>query len=864
MANKINKISAEVLLNIKKKSALALPNNPSASGLSPNAIKQAFAGFVVDSQTSSLAEQERIINEVNEIFKKMFVGIYEELPTDLTIFENEDKIMLVDGSIYKFSGGVFTKTNILIDELKATIEELIDDGIVSGLIETDIINKLNTLFADYDNQLESMYVEKETTYAPRLTNLEVNKADKTELQAVASGSPKGVFPTLLDLETAFPAGDNNIYINAANGYWYYWDGSMWVDGGVYQSTGIADKSVTLDKTTFSKLSSNLHNSSKVKEDVYIQWWDGNEVTDSSFRASYYTMVEPQQNYYLLCVNHMTFFDSDKNYISGYALNEESSHDHVFTTPANAKYIRYSWGKTYISEPQQLNKGTEKLPYEDYYEVIDKNYIEKVPFDISDLPRQSISYEHTNFITEGKNLFDKEKSEVGYYVNQVYGNMEANSAYTCSDYISIEGGATYTFSKYSSGQRVAFYDSSKKYISGTLDGGATFTVPSNAKYLRFSFESYLGKDEQQLEKGTARTAYEPYGLKLANSLLEKIEKTNNEKDLISIFLPSEICVAVGRTIELYNNQVALCGNVNNFHFKWDCQIGKSMKRKFSVEGLANQLGEYPLSLTVYDNNRNVVAQASTTLKIVSNTLINSKSLLTIGDSLTNNKAWLNELKTLSNGQLSLVGTRGTLPLKHEGRSGFSANSYLTGTAYTYESEGIHPFWDGSRFNWNHYKTNTGINPDAIQIYLGTNGMAIDPTTNANNIKQIIDYIRQDDANIPIFVVFTLFRANQNGLGVQTSVDGYSANKGAWKFEEDAKVFNLMVRLNELLKDYTNLHFVPISLCHDSEFNFGNVETPVNPRAVQKEYLPVEATHPQLQGYLQMADIMFSVMVKYLNS
>ena len=60
----------------------------------------------------------------------------------------------------------------------------------------------------------------------------------------------------------------------------------------------------------------------------------------------------------------------------------------------------------------------------------------------------------------------------------------------------------------------------------------------------------------------------------------------------------------------------------------------------------------------------------------------------------------------------------------------------GTEYIIK-QGINPFWDGTRFNWSYYKTNTGINPDGVQIWLGTNGITLDPTENANNIKQIVD-------------------------------------------------------------------------------------------------------------------------------
>ena len=263
---------------------------------------------------------------------------------------------------------------------------------------------------------------------------------------------------------------------------------------------------------------------------------------------------------------------------------------------------------------------------------------------------------------------------------------------------------------------------------------------------------------------------------------------------------------------------------------------------------------------------LVKSATSTVKIISNVLSVVKNVLTIGDSLTNTtstpKPWMTEIRSLSSNKLNFVGTRGlAVGEMHEGRSGWSSLTYLTGTSYTFEGEGVNPFWDGTRFNWSYYKTHTGINPDAIQIWLGTNGITLDPTSNANNIKQMVDYIRQDDTTIPISIVFTLFRGNQDGLGVQTGTDGYAVNQGVWELEEDRKVFNLMSRLYTLLSGYTKLYFTPVALEMDRDYNFGQTVTLVNPRATQTELLPVEATHPQTQGFLQIADTQFSVYAKH---
>ena len=65
----------------------------------------------------------------------------------------------------------------------------------------------------------------------------------SKVAAVASGSPKGVYASLNALQSAFPKGNSNIYITSNNGNWNYWNGSTWVSGGVYQSTGLENNSV---------------------------------------------------------------------------------------------------------------------------------------------------------------------------------------------------------------------------------------------------------------------------------------------------------------------------------------------------------------------------------------------------------------------------------------------------------------------------------------------------------------------------------------------------------------------------------------------------------------------------------------------
>lgn len=629
-----------------------------------------------------------------------------------------------------------------------------------------------------------------------------------------------------------------------------------------------DKSVTMDKIAFKKKSTNLYNDETKVEGHYVVRSDGNLAESPSFNASDFIHVEPETTYYLRYVAHYVFYDEDKNLIIGDIPDSDSNH-FVTTSPPNAKYLRFSW-RTSFTLPQQVNKGSEQLPFEPFYEVIDNKNLEKWEVSTVDVQDGAIKPEKTSFVKSSKNLFNKETILQGYYVNQASGNLEANAGHYSSDFIEVKSGEFYTFSRITSNTRYAFYTRDKEFIEGEVSPDLPIQPPKYANYIRFSQGTQVSSDTLQFEQNTTPTSYEPFGLKMPNLLMDA---ETIGKDEVLVYLPNEISVAVGRTIELYNKQVVWAGNIENYHIQWVSNIGKAYERKWSFTGEVGNIGTYNLTINVFDNNMNLVTSANTTVKVASNVLSETYNLLPMGDSLTNAKPWLNELESLSNSKIKNIGTR--QGGRHEGRSGGSAAWFLNDSTYTFDSnyDGSNPDTDGTenpfwnpttqKFDFDYYKTTYNKAPDAVQIFLGTNDLALDPTTNADNIKEIVDGIRASDSTIPIFVVNTLYRSGQDGMANQASNDGYSSFRSAWKLEEDRKVFNLMVRLDELLNGYTNVHFVPVALTHDSEYNFGQVEIPVNSRSEITTMIPKESVHPQHEGYMQMADIMFSTMVANLE-
>lgn len=350
--------------------------------------------------------------------------------------------------------------------------------------------------------------------------------------------------------------------------------------------------------------------------------------------------------------------------------------------------------------------------------------------------------------------------------------------------------------------------------------------------------------------------------LNNNYEETNEKLDAYKDEINIYLPDVIYVAEGITTELYDSQVTSLGeNIDNYNVTWVCDIGKNMERKYSVTGTLELLGEYSLVFNVYDNKMNLVASRSTVLSVVDNEIPIPISILTIGDSLSANANTYLHLAELGEGNIEFVGTKDVDGYKCEARIGFSASDYLKETYFQYETGNpLQPFFnkETNQFDWNYYKQTTGCDPDVIEIFLGTNGIDVDPTENGDSIIQMIDLIREVDPDIPIYMVNTIYTANQDGIGAWQNSHNLAVLPGRYKFEEDTKIFNLMVYLREKLADYPRVYLVPAAITFDSTNNFNTSAEAENPYATSTIEVPDNGIHPGAAGYKQIADTIFSTL------
>ena len=557
------------------------------------------------------------------------------------------------------------------------------------------------------------------------------------------------------------------------------------------------------------------------------------------------------------ISRWCFYDTNKNVVSG----GSDSSSKVLLIPDGVSFVRFSINESIVNINTKFItfvEGETVINYEPYSSEVERSAILKsecnndehtVEIAKSVMPTDEHIKEVTAENYTENNLFVNPTEGVNFWDNTFSwaGSDSPNESY-CTYMFEVKPNTMYYFYQgfgFPYGTRcINEYNASKVYISGkSISNKSVYKTGADTKYLRVTF--YRGN----------------------NSVIEIKEIIANGES-VKAFIPDIVYCAVGRTIDIYNNQV--CANADKYHFKWICGVGKSLNRKFSVKGVS--ASDKVLRLVIYDDYLNVRYAKEVTLKIVANTISTNHAIVPLGDSLTNGKNWLAEVETLSADKIAYVGTY-NFSLEdssgvqktgsHDGRSGAEPIDYLTSASFskggiTYSNS----WWDGSRFSFNAFKANTGKNPDCIQIWLGTNG--IQNPEQASYIKQLVDNIRIDNTTIPIIVCDTIFRGNQNGIGNQGGVDGYSASGDSFKYNEDCRVITLKKNLHNLLVGYTNVFLVDLGISHDSKYNFETSEVAVNPRASQKEVQQVESVHPTSQGYFQIADVLFSAYCAIFGS
>lgn len=188
------------------------------------------------------------------------------------------------------------------EEINNKLDEMAQDGSLTNLIKAYV----DPIYEAYELQINS-----DITQFKNGVNSQIDSISNMVDSAV-SGSP------LKAATTADMTDTSRIYVLATDGHWYYYNGSAWTDGGVYQGTDVNDNSISGNK---------IYKSTIVDSNVIkgaFRSTNGSIMQSTTYE---YTDFLPIANGDTISVtnaysDYALFWDIDKQYLGKYSVSEK--------------------------------------------------------------------------------------------------------------------------------------------------------------------------------------------------------------------------------------------------------------------------------------------------------------------------------------------------------------------------------------------------------------------------------------------------------------------------------------------------------------------------------------------------------------
>ena len=349
---------------------------------------------------------------------------------------------------------------------------------------------------------------------------------------------------------------------------------------------------------------------------------------------------------------------------------------------------------------------------------------------------------------------------------------------------------------------------------------------------------------------------------------------------TLLLPKKAVAVIGHEFNMYYNNVVLCNDTANYDIF--ASIGPNPDRKifnktntfvfsdrFCTTPPEGSEGEYRVTVTVRDRvSAQTLASGAFTLHVIPDEIDRPRRVLFLGDSLTEAGIVTAEVCRMANGKLTALGTRGrTVTLDgvdyavvHEGRSSWSAYDYTSAQNCKdgrFSGE-ANKFYDPetNAFNFAYYMKQQGYDGvDVVYINLGTNGAwGADQTCEAMDV--ILSSIHAYDENIKIIVSLISLGSTQDGFAIATGLDP------ACGFRHSAITLNKRY-LEKYDGTMSNVSLAEVYLVLDEVNDFPAKTIPLSARNPGTRTVSGDNVHPNLYGYLKLADVAYNNILYVLR-
>lgn len=350
-------------------------------------------------------------------------------------------------------------------EINNKLDVMSEDGSLTAIIK----DYVDPIFEDLETQINATMDENFNAQNARIVSVEQEVASAVEGTPLVASSTSGMTDT------------NRIYVNSTDGHWYYWNGSVWTDGGVYQASAIGDNTVTGDSLVQGlQKSVNYETPSLTFETGRYISSGGNFQNSASGRIS---------NGFQLNKGDVLVAT-----VKGYSTN-------VAMLASYKSQVNFY--PLIISEDGDVTTITYTATYSGEY------YLCSIGMDPSDVKiyHKNVNYTNSNDykLAYLQNLICDESVSVdtGYYIAYASGSKISHAVLTCTDYIEIDPyskiqliSKTNSLYNFTNDSGLAFYDKNKTFISGvqyTQDTASyTLTPPSGSKYIRLTVTPLMKK------------------------------------------------------------------------------------------------------------------------------------------------------------------------------------------------------------------------------------------------------------------------------------------------------------------------------------------------------------------------------------
>jgi hypothetical protein len=472
-----------------------------------------------------------------------------------------------------------------------------------------------------------------------------------------------------------------------------------------------DGTVTPEKVSFITVGKNLFNKDgvgMVTAGQYVFFSQGTLLPSASYDATGYIAVTPGQTYYPTFKHQLSFYTASKVFVSGL---DSTRATQQFIVPAGCYFVRLTI-QTGTAATYQFEIGSVATAYQPYQltltgvsaSLADASVTTAKLLDAAvsraKLAALGVSFDKTDFLTVGKNLFNKVAATDGQYVTET-GTLLTNAIYCYSDYIPVTPGQTYTGIGNAVNMRfVCFYDANKAVVSGGYSTAVTtFTVPSGGTaiaYIRLSI-LVVNKSAFQFEKSATATPYEPYLLLaklpdgtpvmasyLSAQAIQDAVAASNEPMAVALALTFR--VPVGREIALYVENIHKY--YTDYRNRTDIVLAGATQSGRATRLVPAGAGSVAGSVTVGGKAFDTILTQNFSVIGVAATANTALKVLALGDSYTYgfgfagplvNSAVASGITFLGIRRSHGAGVSGAANLKCEGRGGWSmtgGNGYFT--------------------------------------------------------------------------------------------------------------------------------------------------------------------------------------------